>query len=57
MFDDLARKLRKTDRDLYPAGGVGPSVAGIDHSPNHTARDPIGLEEPDSEAGRLGKDG
>jgi HAE1 family hydrophobic/amphiphilic exporter-1 len=64
MFDDLSRKLRKTDRDLYPAEGVGPSVASFERKPEVLSSDdladgdPLGIaDEPAPGPGRTGKDG
>jgi HAE1 family hydrophobic/amphiphilic exporter-1 len=58
MFDDIARKMRKTDRDLYPAEGLGPSVASLERKPEYVEDAPLHLsDERDTEAGRVGKDG
>jgi HAE1 family hydrophobic/amphiphilic exporter-1 len=32
MFDDLSRRLRRSDRDLYAPSLVGPSVASVEHA-------------------------
>ena len=37
FFDDLARRFRKSDRDLHPASGVGPSVASSGGDPEPVA--------------------
>jgi len=33
FFDDLARRFRKTERDLHPAAGVGPSLVATGGEP------------------------
>ena len=51
MFDDLSRRLRRSDRDLYAPSLVGPSVGSIEHTrereiepPNPQAPTPTHIE-------------
>lgn len=48
FFDDLARRFNRTDRDLHPAAGVGPSVAATGGAPDEG--DPLPLERVKGEA-------
>jgi HAE1 family hydrophobic/amphiphilic exporter-1 len=34
MFDDLARKIRHSDKDLYAPSLVGPSASSVEHLPS-----------------------
>ena len=40
MFDDLSQRLRRSDRDLYAPSLVGPSVGGVEHSPERRPESP-----------------
>jgi HAE1 family hydrophobic/amphiphilic exporter-1 len=57
MFDDLSRKMKKTNRDLYPAEGVGPSTASFERKPDPDGPQTLrGGSESAEEVGPLGKD-
>lgn len=47
FFDDMARRVRKNNRDLAPAGMVGPSVAAAEHLPEEQeAKEPSVSPDP-----------